>query len=70
MSYTSNAGDWSAQLGPTIKLPLSHHHNVQPGETMASIAAQHGHSLDTLMRLNSHLVGQDQRVSPDMRLNV
>lgn len=70
MSYVSSAGDWSAQLGETRQLRLTDKHNVQPGETMASIAALHGHSVDSLLKLNPHLIGREGRVSPDMRLNI
>lgn len=68
--YSASAGDWSSQAGPRTVQPLTNKHNVQPGETLESIAAKHGHSPSTLLRMNSHLVGRGGSVSPDMRLNV
>lgn len=68
--YSSSAGDWSSQVGPRTIQPLTNKHNVQPGETIGSIAAMHGIEPSTLLRMNSHLVGRNGHVSPDMRLNV
>jgi LysM repeat protein len=46
-------------------------HSVRPGETLDSIAKQHGTSSARLIQLNSHQLGSNGAgLQPDMRLEV
>lgn len=50
--------------------PMRSVHTVRPGETLASIASQYGIDPLTLKQLNSHQLGANNEVSPDMRLEI
>lgn len=45
-------------------------HTVRPGETLQSIADAYGTDPQRILQLNSHLLGRQGHVSPDMRLEI